>query len=149
VEFVDGKKEDFDLIVHATGFHVSLPIFQEGMIEWNQPKDQYQKYPNLLDGIVSPNFKNLFVLGIGQPRYGAGPLLTAGAEVICRLLKVQSKLDVPIGSLPIPGMKPLKSYLFDPIEIFNRELDGVSMSWLLPTLARIVALKSKWEVHHK
>lgn len=140
VEFVDGKKEDFDLIIHATGFHVSLPIFEEGVVTWNQKKGEYQTYPNLLQGVLHPTLRNLFVLGIGQPRYGAGPLLTAGADVICALLKAQSKIDIPLGNLgPVLGMKPLNSYLYDPVEIFNQSLDGASSIWLIPHVAKVYA----------
>ena len=40
VEFVDGTRHDFDLIVHATGYHVSFPILAEGMIQWTEVRAQ-------------------------------------------------------------------------------------------------------------
>ena len=56
----------------------------------SQPRPDGYRYPNLLEGLIPVNIKNLFIFGVGQPRYGAGPLITAGAESIAGLLKAQA-----------------------------------------------------------
>jgi hypothetical protein len=37
VEFVDGKVADFDVIVHATGFHTSIPLLDPALVRWSAP----------------------------------------------------------------------------------------------------------------
>jgi len=134
-----------------------------------QPRPDGYRYPDLLDGLVPPNVKNLFVFGVGQPRYGAGPLITAGAEAMAGLLKAQSKvrstpppawgrrmrpaaervvrawlalagqMKYPVGwTLRALGMRPLKTYLQDPVEVFN---GAIGPTHLLPLVERaLIAL---------
>lgn len=64
-----------------------------------QPGRDGYRYPDLLEGLVPTNVKNLFIFGLGQPRYGAGPLLTAGAEAIASLLKAQAKVRPLVAAL--------------------------------------------------
>jgi uncharacterized NAD(P)/FAD-binding protein YdhS len=132
VEFTDGRRAEFDLIVAATGFNVSLPMLEPGLIEW---KDGY---PQLIEGIFPPNHKNLYVFGLGQPRYGAGPLITAGAELLCRIIETQPKLQHPIGRLLARmGRTPPKTWLKDPIKL----LRGIETSKkLVPRLPRLEPL---------
>jgi len=33
---VDGTTHEFDLIVHATGYHVSFPILADDLIQWTE-----------------------------------------------------------------------------------------------------------------
>ena len=42
-------------------------------------------------------FMRRFVFGLGQPRYGAGALITAGAESLAWLIRTQPRLKYPIG----------------------------------------------------
>jgi hypothetical protein len=92
VEFADGRREAFDLIICATGYHLSLPLLAPGVVEWKNG------IPQLL-GMVTPNYKNLYIFGAGQARYGAGPLISAGAEALCTMVKTQQRLKHPIGAI--------------------------------------------------
>jgi hypothetical protein len=132
VEFVDGRRAEFDLIIAATGFNVSLPMLEPGVIDW---KDGY---PQLIEGIFPPNHKNLYVFGLGQPRYGAGPLITAGADLLCRIIETQPKLQHPIGRLlERMGRTPPKTWLKDPIKV----LRGIETSKrIIPRLPRLEPL---------
>jgi hypothetical protein len=49
--------------------------------------------------MVTPNYKNLYIFGAGQARYGAGPLISAGAEALCTMVKTQQRLKHPIGAI--------------------------------------------------
>lgn len=109
VEFVDGAREHFDLVVAATGFNLSFPFLSEGVVKW---KDGM---PQLYGGLVPPDHKNIYFFGISQPRYGAGPLISAGADVLCTMVATQERLKHPLGAvLEKMGQKPPKSSLQDP-----------------------------------
>ncbi|WP_437970069.1 NAD(P)-binding domain-containing protein [Sorangium sp. So ce260] len=132
VEFVDGARERFDLIVAATGYHVSFPFLADGVISWKNG------LPQLIDGIVPPSHKNLYVFGLGQPRYGAGPLVTAGADLLCTMVATQQQLKHPLGALLARmNHKPPHTLLQDPFQV----LRSVRMSKrLLPRLPRLEPL---------
>ncbi len=109
VEFVDGTREVFDLIVAATGYHASVPFVAPEVVEW---KDGL---PQLINGLLSPTYKNIYFFGLGQARYGAGPLISAGADALCTLIKTQKQLKHPIGAiLQKIGMRPPTTMLVDP-----------------------------------
>ncbi len=132
VEFTDGRRQEFDLIVAATGFHVSLPMLDADVLEW---KDGY---PQLIEGIFPPNHKNLYVFGLGQPRYGAGPLISAGSDLLCRIVKTQPALRHPIGRiLQRLGRTAPDTWLKDPIKV----LRGIETSKrIVPRLPQLESL---------
>ena len=67
-----------------------------------------------------------------QPRYGAGPLISAGAELLCTMIEVQRELKAPIGRLlQRLGHKPPRTWVADPIEILKNTRRGRK---LLPRL---------------
>jgi hypothetical protein len=50
-----------------------------------------------------------------QPRYGFGPLVTPGADLIARLITLQEQMELPIGLvLKASGARPPRSHLVDP-----------------------------------
>ncbi|HNP86183.1 MAG TPA: NAD(P)-binding domain-containing protein [Kouleothrix sp.] len=113
VEFTDGSRADFDLIVAATGYHLSLPMLAPGVIAWRNGVPQ-------LIGLVSPTHKNIYIFGAGQARYGAGPLISAGAETLCTMIRVQRQLRQPIGALLQKlGMQPPNTMLVGPEEVLR------------------------------
>ena len=67
VEFVDGSKEEFDLIVCGTGFNVTIPFLAPEIIEIVGPVVKAQW------GMVAPRHRQLYVYGWAQARYGFGP----------------------------------------------------------------------------
>jgi hypothetical protein len=53
--------------------------------------------------------KNLFYVGLGQPRYGAGPLLTVGADLVAKVVILQDHMKSDFGTfLRKLGAGPLK-----------------------------------------
>jgi Flavin-binding monooxygenase-like len=88
--FVDGTAADYDTIVWATGFHASFPFLDRDLFEWRGG------YPARVGGVLAPGIANLYVFGLLQPRGGAGPLITAGAEILARMIRVQELLDHPL-----------------------------------------------------
>jgi hypothetical protein len=119
VEFVDGTRADFDLIVAATGYHMSVPILAEGVVQFKEG------IPQVVGGCFPREYKNLYLFGYGQPRYGAGPLITLGAEALALIIKTQPQLKHPIGALlAAMGQKPLKSLLQDPFQLMRQIKTG-------------------------
>lgn len=131
VEFVDGRREAFDLIVAATGYRVSFPFLAEGVVRW------HEGMPEII-GMVVPDHKNIYFFGLGQPRYGAGPLITAGADLLCTMIQTQQQLAHPLGQvLRRLGQQPAKSWLQDPFRVMRQ----VRISQrLLPRLPRVEPL---------
>jgi hypothetical protein len=135
VEFVDGSKVEVDLLVYATGYHVSVPFVHPDVIHW---KDGY---PDLIQGIFPQRHRNFYVMGIGQPRYGAGPLLTLGAEALARAIQIQPKLQRPIGQvLQRMGKGPIDNYLMDPHAVMRNARKMIRSAKLLPLFERVLFL---------
>lgn len=137
VEFVDGKRQDFDLVICATGFLTVLPMLSTEIVAF---KDGI---PQLLGGFTLPNLSNLWVFGVGQPRYGAGPLITAGADVLARCVVMQQQMRGPLGAvLHKLGVKPPKrnkhspDIIIDPHQMFNRLMRTRKFVPYLPWIER-------------
>lgn len=109
VVFVDGTSEEFDMVVCATGFHLSFPFLPPGLVPVQGSNAL------LYGGCTLPEYKNLYVVGMAQVRYGFGPLMTPAAALICQLIKLQDQMALPIGLvLKKSGAKPPTTHLLDP-----------------------------------
>lgn len=129
VEFVDGEHIEVDTIVCATGFFVSFPFLPEGVVP--------VKNGNIAEvyaGCVLPDYKNLYVFGTQQVRYGVGPLITPAAALLAKMIKLQDEMELPIGLvLKESGSKLPTTHLVDPIASLRRMRIA---SWTLPLLLR-------------
>jgi hypothetical protein len=133
VVFQDGTRETFDLVIAATGFHVSLPMVAPGVIDWNDG------YPNLVNGVVHPVRRNFFAFGMGQARYGIGPLVTAGADLLCDMIETQKRLRHPLGAvLERIGGKPPDTWIADPMAILRKIRIGKLVVPKLPRVERLL-----------
>jgi hypothetical protein len=133
VEFVDGARAQIDLVVAATGYHVSFPFLADGLLEWRRGK------PVLIGGVVPPGRRNLYVFGLGQPRYGAGPLISAGADLLCVMVRTQEQLANPLGSvLQRMGARSPRSYLQDPFALLRQMKVGRQLLPRLPQIERLL-----------
>jgi quercetin dioxygenase-like cupin family protein len=92
VHFVDGAALDVDTIVWCTGFELSLPFLDREMFDWAE-----NGYPKL-SGFMPPGIANLYVFGLGQPRGGAGILITLAARLLASMVSAQRDLDHPLSS---------------------------------------------------
>ncbi len=109
VVFADGSSEEFDMVVCGTGFHLSFPFLPPGLVP--------VKGSNALlyAGCTLPDYKNLYIVGTPQVRYGFGPLITPAAALLCRLINLQEQMELPIGLvLKESGAKLPKTHLVDP-----------------------------------
>lgn len=133
VEFVDGVRRPFDLIVAATGFHLSVPFLEPGII------DIRDDVPQLIDGLFSPRYKHIYLFGSQQPRYGAGPLVSAGAETLAQFVLAQDQMTRPVGAvLARLGRKPPASMITDPFKALRGARLGQKVAPQLPRLERLL-----------
>ncbi|CEM39677.1 unnamed protein product [Vitrella brassicaformis CCMP3155] len=89
VTFVDGKTITVDMIVCATGYHLTYPLCEPTLTYWDAG------VPKLIEGAFMPGKKNYVIFGTQQPRYGAGALMCRLAELISVLVKVQEGMQHP------------------------------------------------------
>jgi len=109
VHFVDGRAEEFDTVVCATGYHVSFPFLPPGLVPVKGSVAQ------LYGGCVLAEYKNLYVIGTSQLRYGFGPLVTPGMDLFARMMQAQDQMELPIGLvMKESGVKLPTTHLIDP-----------------------------------
>ena len=92
VHFVDGTSLEADTVIYATGFDVAFPFLDRSIFEWERG------YPKLV-GVMPPGYANLYAFGLGQPRGGAGPLITMGSRLLARMVLAQRDLDRPLADV--------------------------------------------------
>jgi len=90
VEFEDGTREAFDMVVYATGYRGSFPFFREGFFRVEQTNDL-----QLYKRVVHPDFPGLYFLGLIQPLGAIMPLAEVQARWIARLLTGACRLPDP------------------------------------------------------
>ncbi len=114
VEFTDGSREEFDLIVCATGYHVAYPFLP--------PQLQRVKgaVVQCYGGCFLDDYKGLYYVGWYQPRSGIGTVISPFAPTLARYLKLQDEINIPIGLvLKEMGATIPQSHLFDPQDILQ------------------------------
>jgi hypothetical protein len=93
VFFADGRHDEYDLLVCATGYKVSFPFLPEGFVPMTN-----EKTPRLYLGGVLPRFRHLYLVGSLEGVAGFGTGASLHAEIVCDLIENQEKLAVPLGS---------------------------------------------------
>lgn len=132
VEFVDGTREEYDLIVAATGFHYTLPFLRQDVIKWKKG------FPDLISGVYSPTYKGFYLVGLAQPRSGLS-LAAHFAETMVAMVLAQPKMQYPIGAvLAKLGFEPLKTYFFDHYYLVRRSWLMQKLAPWLPTLEKLL-----------
>ena len=89
VEFSDGTRDTFDLIVFAVGYNVCFPMLksEDGVLDWEE------ELPVLFLGMMAPKYRGLFFSGLGQAQAGGGPLFQGGGDVIARLVAMEAQSE--------------------------------------------------------
>ncbi len=80
IRFVDGSEEEIDLILYATGFHISFPFIDQQYLNWHDQR------PNLFLNVFHPERDDLFCAGLIQPDSGQWGLVDYQAQLIARYL---------------------------------------------------------------
>jgi cation diffusion facilitator CzcD-associated flavoprotein CzcO len=115
ITFTDGTQEIVDLIVCATGFHVSYPFLPP---ELNRVEGPVVK---VYGGSMLHDYKGLYLFGWAQVRGGVGSLFTPGLALMARMINLQDQVSIPLGLvLKDMGAKLPTSHIGDPNEVFRR-----------------------------
>jgi len=142
VHFVDGTSEEFDVVVCATGYHVSFPFLPPGLVPVKGSSAQ------TYGGCVLADYKNIYIIGTSQVRYGFGPLVTPGVDLIARMMLAQDKMELPVGLvLKESGVRPSQTHLVDPHAALRSVRRGKRMLpllvWKEKKLRKRLASKSR------
>lgn len=133
VEFVDGRREEYDLVVAATGYHVSFPFLPRGLVEIKGA------VPQVYGLAALPDYRGLYLVGWMQPRYGFGPLATPAADLMAKVVKLQDEVDYPVGHLVRRLGKGIPdTHLFGPHQFLREVWLGSRSLWLLRLLSKII-----------
>jgi dimethylaniline monooxygenase (N-oxide forming) len=89
VRFADGSEEEIDLVVYCTGYKVTFPFFDEGLIAATD-----NRLP-LYRRVVSVEHPGLYCIGLIQPLGAIMPLAEAQAEWVADLLGGNGTLPSP------------------------------------------------------
>jgi cation diffusion facilitator CzcD-associated flavoprotein CzcO len=85
VVFADGSREQLDLIVYATGFRIVFPFMETALLNWKND------HPSFFLNVFSPDYNNLFIVGLIQPDSGQWGIEDAQAQLIARFLLAQRR----------------------------------------------------------
>lgn len=143
VEFIDGEQIEVDTIICATGFFVSFPFLPAGLVPVKNGN-----IAQVYGGCVLPDYKNIYIFGTQQVRYGIGPLITPAAKLLAKIIKLQDKMELPIGLvMKESGAKLPETHLIDPIASLRRMRIA---NYTLPLLLRKEKkLRKKFSVQPK
>jgi hypothetical protein len=114
VWFKDGTALEFDVIVSATGFHLSFPFLPETLVR------KEGKALQCLGFCVYQDYKGLFFVGWPQVRGGIGSLASAFSKAVVNLIRLEEEIDAPAGQvLAAMGNKACSTHLYAAKEIFT------------------------------
>ena len=87
VIFSDGKSEDFDVLVAATGYKISFPFFEKNMIDWEEAA-QIPLYLRM----CHPEHPALFFIGLLQPQGCVWPLSDIQSKLVANIIAGRAEL---------------------------------------------------------
>jgi hypothetical protein len=80
VVFVDGSREQIDVIIYATGYKLSFPFIDASELNWRDGR------PELYLNVFHPERDDLFVVGMIQPDSGQFGLVDDQARLVAEYL---------------------------------------------------------------
>lgn len=85
VTFIDGTELEFDLIVYATGYRVSLPFIDEKLIDWKNGLS------HLFMNAIPLNYDNIAFIGYFNIPSGYGNLANAGGRFLSAYFQAKER----------------------------------------------------------
>jgi dimethylaniline monooxygenase (N-oxide forming) len=89
VEFADGSREHVDVVVYCTGYKITFPFFDEGLI--SAPDNHIE----LFRRVFHPDLDDVFFVGLLQPLGAIMPLSEAQGQWVADYLKGEYALPAP------------------------------------------------------
>lgn len=81
VYFKDGRQEDFDVIIFATGYKISFPFFKDIAMDFSE-----LAHIPLYKKMLHPKFDNLYFIGLFQPQGCIWPLADYQAKIAAGII---------------------------------------------------------------
>lgn len=81
VHFVDGSCAEFDVLIYATGYHISLPFFDKTLIDFTHAT-QVPLYRKMMH----PKYESLYFIGLYQPQGCIWPLADYQSKIAARII---------------------------------------------------------------
>ncbi|GHE09445.1 flavin-containing monooxygenase [Klenkia taihuensis] len=101
VDFADGTSAEFDTVLWATGFRVSLPFLAPDQLTWSGGA------PLRVGGMVVPvGTSRLYTVGLASPRGAQFPVFSAQSALAVRLLGLEGRTDRPLAELLLAAGAP-------------------------------------------
>lgn len=94
VIFTDGRRGAYDVIICATGFHMSFPFLPPNFVPMTKAKT-----PRLFLGGVLPGYRHLYIAGSLEGILGFGGAGAMNSRLVADLIAAQERLPVPLGSI--------------------------------------------------
>ncbi len=114
VEFEDGSIEDVDTIVYATGFKTDFPFLPKELCRVEKAHVKVYGFS------MYDTYKGLYLVGWMQPRGGVGSLITPYANLLASFVKLQDKVNCPVGMILKEMGEPLPtSHLFGGAQVIK------------------------------
>ena len=79
-EFADGTSAEFDLVIYATGYRVTIPFIERAHLNWQG------EAPRLFMNVFHPERDDLFCIGLIQPDSGQFGLVDYQAKLVANYL---------------------------------------------------------------
>jgi dimethylaniline monooxygenase (N-oxide forming) len=86
VQFVDGSREQIDVIIYCTGYKITFPFLDPSLIE------AHDNEISLFHRVVDPEHPGLYFVGLVQPLGAIMPLAEAQSEWVADLLEGRATL---------------------------------------------------------
>jgi cation diffusion facilitator CzcD-associated flavoprotein CzcO len=114
VVFTDGSREQFDVVVAATGYNLEFPFLPKRLVRGTGSLLEVYGY------CAYDDYKGLYFVGWPQVRGGVGSLISAYAQVVANFIAIEERFAIPIGSvLKSMGEKLPQSHLMGAGEMFR------------------------------
>lgn len=128
VEFSDGRVEEIDTVVWATGFRAVLPFLADDLIE------RRNDIPLRVAGCILParGPANLYFVGLCAPRGPQLPVYSDQSEMIVDMIGVQERIDRPLVDIfsetdtPEDGIDIVRAFWSDQMESTRRRLRSLA-----------------------
>ncbi|MHC4879747.1 MAG: flavin-containing monooxygenase [Planctomycetota bacterium] len=82
VRFSDGSREQVDVVIFATGYHIHMPFLEDELLEW------HNGHPRLYLNILPEQHPGLFFAGLIEPRTRTFELIELQVELMARLIQL-------------------------------------------------------------
>lgn len=86
VHFTDGSKQEFDTVIYATGYKISLPFFDKDHIDFSNVT-QIPLYKKMMH----PDYDTLYFIGYCQPQGCIWPLADYQSKIVARIINKDMK----------------------------------------------------------